>query len=72
MVDCENSNYSLLVLLSSEIVKHYAVENLNNCYLIKIRHSVCPIKVETLSKLNKSFIDPLFALFSMDLTKLDP
>ena len=35
-------------------------------------HTVRPIKVETLSKLNKSFLRSLFALFSMDLTKLDP
>ena len=32
------------------------------------KDTVCPIKVETLSKLNKSFLGPLFALFLMDWT----
>ena len=37
---------------------------------LKNRSTVCPIKVETLSKFNKSFLGPLFALFSMNLTVL--
>ena len=41
------------------------MEFLKSCFTVR------PSKEETLSKLNKSFFEQLFALFSMDLTNLD-